>query len=135
VHGNDDGIVIGCVNQDNDEGMIYTVGSDWQSNAYDAANWTETNVSTILGVDPGTDSTWTRGVCRGEGNLVAAAGEYSKKSNGWLLVSKDGGTTWENQTDALVAMKGDVVNSLYQCQFIGKTLIVGGPEEMFTASF
>ena len=66
---------------------------------------------------------------------MAAAGEYSKKSNGWLLVSQDGGSTWENQTDALVAMKGDVVNSLYQCQFVGKTLIVGGPEEMFTASF
>lgn len=131
VDGNEDGLVIGCTNQDDDAGMVYTIGSDWKTTGYDSDNWTSTNTSSIIGGD----SNWTRAVCRGQDNLVAAAGDLTSVEDGWLLVSTDGGANWTDYTDQLVEVTGGAVNGLYRCQFVGRTLFVGGAQKMFRNTF
>jgi hypothetical protein len=127
VAGNEDGLAAACVNQDADKGMVYTIGSDWGFSAYDAENWTETDVSEIVSasVDMG-HSTWSAGTCRGPDNFVAAVGRDSESDAGWLITSNDGGSSWTEHTADIAEAYGDSFGPLIKCQVVEGTLVVGG---------
>lgn len=85
----DDGIIVGGCNQQQHIGMIYVGPHD----GYSASDYTRFNVSSLF---PG-ESTWIRGVCRNNGVLLAA-GEFTTRSDGFILKSTDGGSTWTDVT-------------------------------------
>lgn len=99
-----DGIVIGGVDQDRDVGKIYIS----QADPYTTAGWKSYDLATLFPAD----ATWIRGVCRGEGRIVAV-GEYSKKGTGMVLVSDDGGVTFNDMTPPSVSP--DQVPALHRC--------------------
>lgn len=138
VAGNDDGLAVACVDQDGDRGMVYTIGSDWETSAYDAANWTETDMSTVVEyADPDGlgHSTWSRMVCRGDDNLVVAVGADTQTDDGWLAVSKDGGGSWTDLTADMVSTNLDTkFSALFQCQVVDGTLIAAGAGVLASAS-
>lgn len=130
VDGNEDGIAVGCVDQEGDRGMVYTIGPDWQTTGYAASGWTATDMSTVVAYgDPAglNHSTWTRAVCRGPDNLVVAVGADTQDDVGWLVTSVDGGVTWtEHTADIVTANGGQKFAALYQCQVVDGTVIAGG---------
>ncbi len=138
IDGNADGLAVGCVDQDGDRGMVYTIGSDWKSSAYQAANWTETDMSTVVEyADPAGlgHSTWTRMVCRGDDNFVVAVGADTQDDAGWLAVSKDGGSSWTDLTADIVMTNLDSkFNALFQCQVVDGTLFAAGAGFLASAS-
>lgn len=110
------GIVVGGVNQDDDIGMVFVSGADPE----DADGWANLDVSTLLGGDP----TWIRGVCRA-GQLIAAVGEYTMRSDPILLVSADGGATWIDWAGSLPSGAG----ALHKCElWSGGRLAVTGQD-------
>ena len=127
IGGNEDGLVAACVNQDADVGMVYTIGADWESNGYDASNWTSTDVSELVSasVDMG-HSTWAAGACRGPDNFVAAVGRDSQTDEGWVITSKDGGTNWTEHTADIATAYGGSFGPIIRCQVVDGTLVVGG---------
>jgi len=84
------GIVVGGVNQGTSVGVVFTTSGDGR----DPGEWTRTDVSSVV---TDTDATWIRGVCR-RGQHVVAVGEYSRRSEGLLIESQDGGATWSDHT-------------------------------------
>lgn len=138
MDGNADGLAVACVDQDADRGMVYTIGSDWETSAYDAANWTETDMSTVVEyADPAGlgHSTWTRTVCRGDSDLVVAVGADTQDDTGWLAVSKDGGDSWTDLTADMVSTNLDTkFSALFQCQVVDGTVIAAGAGVLASAS-
>ncbi len=127
VGANADGLSVACVNQDDDLGMIYTIGSDWEIAAYDANNWTGTDVSGIVSASTSMGhSTWSAGTCRGPDNFVAAVGRDSQTDDGWVITSKDGGETWTEHTSDIVTAYGGDFGPVIRCQVVDGTLVVGG---------
>lgn len=127
IAGNEDGLAVVCVDQDADRGMVYTIGSDWAITAYETENWTATNAGEI--VEAGTvrgHSTWNEGVCRGAGNDITVVGRDSQDDLGYAMRSSDGGTTWTELTQGILAAHGGDFGPLNRCQYVGDSLIVGG---------
>ena len=123
-------LVAGGVNQDLGEGVVFSIGSDWATNGYEQTGWTAVNVGDVLGRD---DPTWVRGVCR-DGQRVVAVGEYSRRSDGFVLLSTDGGTTFKDQTESVFASmpEGSSLGALHRCQFAdASTLAVAGADGTF----
>ena len=118
------GIVVGGVNQAADEGMVYSIGADWPSSGYEADGWTAFKVSDLLG---STDSTWVRGVCR-SGDRVLAVGEYSNTSEGFVLLSDDGGSTFSDLSADIVSAGLTDIPPLQRCQVLddGGWVAAGG---------
>ncbi len=107
------GLVAGGVDQDRDVGMVYVGAMD----AYDPGDWRAFDLSTLLGDEP----TWTRGVCQGHGKVVAV-GEYSRLSDGLVLVSRDGGDSFVDHTP-------DGAPSLHKCALLSDGAVaVAGAE-------
>ncbi|MED5371556.1 MAG: hypothetical protein VX899_11110 [Myxococcota bacterium] len=127
IDGNSDGLAVACVDQDADRAMVYTIGSDWKTSAYDASNWTESDLSTVLSASLVQDhSTWTRQVCRGPDNLVVAVGADTQDDTGWMATSTDGGSTWTDHTDDIVEAYGDSFSALFQCQVVDDHIVAAG---------
>lgn len=107
------GIVAGGVDQDDNVGVIFTGELD----ARETLDFAFHAVSDELGGA----ATWVRGVCR-SGDTLAAVGEFSQLSDGFVLVSTDEGATWTDQTPS-----GDVP-PLQDCDFAenGTLLVAGG---------
>jgi hypothetical protein len=127
ISGNADGLAVVCVNQDDDLGMVYTIGSDWETTAYDAANWTATNAGDV--VEAGTaqgHSTWNEGVCRGPNNELTVVGRDSQTDDGYIIRSTDGGSTWVELTAGVSAAFGAEVGTLNRCVYTDTALVLGG---------
>jgi hypothetical protein len=127
VDGNDDGLAVVCVNQDADEGRIYTIGADWASTAYDPSSWTATNTEDIVAaatVDG--HSTWNEGVCRGADNEVTVVGRDSQTDDGYVIRSTDGGSTWTEHTADIVAAYGGAFGPATRCMYTDTHLLIGG---------
>ncbi|MEZ4323386.1 MAG: hypothetical protein R3F61_38330, partial [Myxococcota bacterium] len=87
LHVDGDGLVAVGVDQGADRGVIFTNdGVD----PYQASNWLRFDAATLIP----NDATWFRGACRA-GDRTVAVGEYSALADGLVVISDDGGTTWE----------------------------------------
>lgn len=111
------GIVAGGVDQDASVGLVYTL--DIGEDPTDPAAWRRLDVSAAI---PG--DTWIRGVCR-EGDRVVAVGENPRTSHGILILSIDGGETW--QPDSPYAAP-----ALTACDIVGGEIIVVGARGWLT---
>ena len=110
------GLVVGGVNQDANVGAIFVNNGD----PSDPKDWIETVASDFVGDSP----SWIRGVCR-SGGAIAAVGEFSMLEDPILLVSGDGGTTWNDWTASLP----DGTGSLHKCTlWADGTLAVAGKD-------
>ncbi len=83
------GIIAGGINQVDNEGMIFWSGAD----PLDPAQWSSISLADFVSTSP----TWIRGVCR-SGSLFAAVGEFPTSEDPILVVSTDGGATWQDWT-------------------------------------
>ena len=103
-------------------GMVYSIGTQWSDDGYDASGWHAFNVAEILGASR---ATWARGVCR-EGPHVVAVGEFSALGDGFMIRSRDGGRTFTDVTPDVVAAlpSGASLGPLHRCQFADPTTVV-----------
>ncbi len=85
---NDDGIVVGGVNQDDDFGVIFTHPGTGDTAA---STWTRYDLRSVFP----DDTTWVEGVCRGDG-VIYAVGRESISGWGFVLRSTDEGATFED---------------------------------------
>ena len=126
----DGAISVAGVNQDAGQGMVYSVGSNWDLVGYDSDNWITFNVATLLGTD---HPTWTRGVCR-SGQDVVAVGEYSSLGDGFILTSGDGGASFTDRTEEVLAsLPGSAgLGPVHRCQiFDDGSFFVAGADGVF----
>jgi hypothetical protein len=135
VSGNADGLAVVCVNQDADKGMIYTIGSDWETTAYTADHWTATDASTIAtaATELG-HSTWNEGVCRGPNNQIVALGRDSQTDVGYVLRSADGGATWSDISADIASAYGGDFGPMTRCEYTDTHLVLGGSGILATAA-
>ncbi|TNE85963.1 MAG: hypothetical protein EP330_23800 [Deltaproteobacteria bacterium] len=108
------GLVVGGVDQDADVGFVAWTSGD----PADAIAWTTLEVSELA-----EGPTWVRGVCR-RGDVLVAAAEFTVSGDGLLLVSRDGGDSWRDETP-------DDAPSLSQCVVHGDRLVITGAEGYF----
>jgi len=80
------GLVAGGVDQDASTGRVYVTDGD----PTDRDSWLTLDVSELVDGD-----SWIRGVCR-RGQVVAAVGEDPVTQDGILLISQDGGLSWQS---------------------------------------
>ncbi|MEQ1501544.1 MAG: hypothetical protein ABMB14_04905 [Myxococcota bacterium] len=83
------GIAVAGVNQDADVGYVFVSGAD----PTQASTWSALDVSSVVGDEP----TWMRGICR-SGATIVAVGEYSRRAEGLILRSDDGGGSFTDVT-------------------------------------
>jgi hypothetical protein len=128
IDGNADGLAVVCVNQDADRGMAYTIGADWETTAYDPANWSSTNFDTVVAAATvAGHSTWNEGVCRGPDNRVTVVGRDSQTDDGYVAHSDDGGETWRELTAAIEGAYGSGLGPVTRCSYDDTHLMVAGP--------
>jgi hypothetical protein len=130
IDGDAHGLVVGGVNQDDGHGVVWTIGTEWDTDAYEASAWHYTDVRTVLS-NP--SPTWVRGVCR-VGDRVAVVGEFSSLGDGFLLISQDGGVSFEDRTAEVEATMsgGSGLGPLHRCQFLADGgLFAGGADGIF----
>jgi hypothetical protein len=112
----DGGVLVGGVDQDHDVGWVFWTGADpW-------AGVDGVQVSALLGTD---DPTWVRGVCK-EGATLVAVGEYSRRGEGLVIRSDDGGATWSDVTP-------DSAPPVSKCALFDGELVITGAEGLFAA--
>ena len=97
------GMVVGGINQRDNEGMVFVSGAD----PTDAGAWRSLNVSELTGVA----TTWIRGVCRNDA-LIVAVGENPMSARPILVASADNGASWHDWTDSLAGDPG----ALHRCE-------------------
>lgn len=114
IDADEGGLVVGGVNQAADVGMIYSIGPEWTESGYDLSGWTVFKVSDLLGT---TDSTWVRGVCR-SGERIIAVGEYSNTSQGFVILSDDGGASFSDLSDDVSPAGAEDLPPLQRCQIL-----------------
>jgi len=109
---NDDGIVVGGVDQDGDRGMIFTFDFGGGGTATNRDDWSVLDVSPFFPDDP----TWVRGVCRGANGQIWAVGENPIASNqyGFVLSSTDNGQTFVDRTDYVAGESS--MPALHRCR-------------------
>jgi hypothetical protein len=103
-------LIAAGVDQVESAAILYTADS------IDQDDWDELDVRDVIGASA--DATRFYGACR-DGNRIAAVGDYSRTTNGLLLLSTDGRTFQD------VALP-TATDTLTRCQFVGDTLIVAG---------
>ena len=127
IDANGDGLAVVCVNQTDGAGMVYTIGSDWETTAYDLANWTSTSASNVVDAAlVAGHSTWNEGVCRGPNNELTVVGRDSQADDGYLMRSTDGGATWTELTSDVVAVFGAVPGPINRCVYTSTHLVLSG---------
>lgn len=115
LHVDEDGVVVGGVDQTLDAGMISISGPD----PYDPEQWLGFRLDSRI-----SQPTWIQGVCR-SGEEVVAVGRYSQSDNALVLRSTDGGTSWSNITPRDTP-------ALYVCEILDDgRLMVTGAEGVF----
>lgn len=113
IAGNNGRYVAAGVDQDSDEAVLWTTSGD----PTDPAAWTAYR-------QVGTDPTWFRDVCR-NGDRIVAVGEYSRRNDGLLVESTDGGATFE--TTSLP----EGTPGIYNCVLDGDDLYLAGGDGYF----
>ncbi len=117
------GIVVGGVNQDADQGVIYAI--DLASDATDPSAWTMTDVSSVIP----NQTTWVTDVCRDD-QTIYAVGRESSEEWGFVLMSNDGGATFSDITP--YEMNGESpLPDVSRCQIVDGTLVVAGAGGLF----
>jgi hypothetical protein len=116
IHVDEEGVVVGGVDQNRNVGMVYFSGSD----PYNADGWSSLDLSAF----EAEESTWVRGVCRNNGVTLIAA-EFSRLGDGLLLRSDDG-STFTDITSSLMVDGGEIP-PIQRCQILDDgTEIVAG---------
>lgn len=110
----DEGILVGGVNQDANAGVVYAVDPD------DPNGDGLFDLRTLYPDDP----TWIRGVCK-SGSTYVAVGELSALERGLIIVSDDGGENWTEITP-VPANAADKFPPVHQCVIDGADLYVAG---------
>lgn len=113
----DDGLYAAAgVDQDGDEGVVYTNDGDprdpeaWQAYRHVAD-----------------DPTWFRDVCR-SGSTVLAVGSYSRGEDGLALISRDGGASFE------IYPLPEGTPTLYNCWLDERALFLAGGQGFFAVA-
>jgi hypothetical protein len=106
----DGALIAAGVDQVESTAILYTADS------MDQDDWDELDVRDVIGTN--TDATRFYGACR-DRDRIAAVGDYSRTTDGLLLLSTNGRTF---QDTVLPTATG----TLTRCQFVGNTLVVAG---------
>lgn len=109
----DGGVVAAGVEQGANYGIVYLAGDD----ANDADSWTAVDARATITRDL---PSRFYGVCR-SGERIAAVGDYSTRSEALVILSTDGGTTWEEVSPS----DGPIIDDCYFDES-GELLVVGG---------
>ena len=124
---NDDGIVVGGVNQASARGMVYTFSFEEALSPSDRANWSVFSLSKLFPEN----TTWIQGVCRGEGGVVYAVGRESREGWGIVVRSKDNGATWEDISPYPQGASKSSLEDAYRCHVTSDGVMVAGAAGMF----
>lgn len=125
---NDDGIVLGGVNQSAAVGMVYFFNFEDGKSPNDLANWGSFKVSKVIP----DQATWVQGACRGDNGMIYAVGRESREGWGFVLRSKDNGATWEDISPYPAGKTKSSLDEAYRCHVTSSGgVIVAGSGGMF----
>ncbi|MEL6344375.1 MAG: hypothetical protein AAFV53_14755 [Myxococcota bacterium] len=116
VHADEQGVIVGGVNQSRDVGMVYFSSAD----PYETSGWSVLDISSIVG---DSDASWIRGVCRNTtAGVTVLVGEVTNRNDGLVFISNDG-VTFRNATADIDPTLGP----MHRCQiFDDGTIVVTG---------
>lgn len=113
-------MVAAGVNETSNVGMVY-----WSDG--DPTSWSSYDITPIV---PEFDNNRTTlyGACR-DGDTMVAVGMYSQEETALLVLSMDGGSTWNLYTPP--GYSADAVGPLSQCQIFGTDVYITGADGFF----
>ena len=124
---NDEGILLGGVNQTAGRGMVYVHTFADGKSPNDRANWTSFSLSRLFE----DKATWIQGVCRGAKGTLYAVGRESREGWGIVIRSKDGGQTWEDISPYAAGASKSSIKAAYRCQATAEGVLVAGEAGLF----